>query len=59
VARLFTEAYLHQIPMHGFGLWSFSRGIARRNADYKAALTWADAPRRNDSEGMRSCAAAP
>jgi Fic family protein len=51
VARLFTEAYLHRIPVHGFGLWSVSRGLARRNVDYKAALTWADAPRRNDLEG--------
>jgi len=51
VARLFTEAYLQQIPVHGFGLWSISRGLARRNADYKAALTWADAPRRNDLDG--------
>jgi Fic family protein len=51
VARLFTEAYLHKIPVHGFGLWSISRGLARRNADYKSALTWADAPRRNDLDG--------
>ncbi len=54
VARLFTEAYLHRIPVHGFGLWSVSRGLARRNADYKAALTWADAPRRNDLDGRGS-----
>jgi Fic family protein len=51
VARLFTEAYLHLIPVHGFGLWSVSRGLARRNADYKSALTSADAPRRNDLDG--------
>jgi Fic family protein len=51
VARLFTEAYLHRIPVHGFGLWSVSRGLARRNSDYKSALTWADAPRRNDLDG--------
>ena len=51
VARLFTEAYFHRIPVHGFGLWSVSRGLARRNMDYKAALTWADAPRRNDLDG--------
>jgi Fic family protein len=51
VARLFTEAYLHKIPVHGFGLWSISRGLARRNAEYKTALTWADAPRRNDLDG--------
>lgn len=51
VARLFTEAYLHRIPVHGVGLWSVSRGLARRNSDYKSALTWADAPRRNDLDG--------
>lgn len=51
VARLFNEAYLHRIPVQGFGLWSVSRGLARRNADYKAALTWADAPRRNALDG--------
>ena len=51
VARLFTEAYFHRIPVLGYGLWSVSRGLARRNADYKAALTRADAPRRNDLDG--------
>ena len=51
VARLFTEAYLHRIPIHGFGLWSVSRGLARRNVDYKSALARADAPRRNDLDG--------
>ena len=51
VARLFTEAYFHQIPLHGFGLWSVSRGLARKNADYKSALARADAPRRNDLDG--------
>ena len=51
VARLFTEAYFHRIPVLGYGLWSASRGLARRNADYKAALTRADAPRRNDLDG--------
>lgn len=51
VARLFTEAYFHRIPVRGFGLWSVSRGLARRNVDYKAALAWADAPRRNDLDG--------
>jgi Fic family protein len=51
VARLFTEAYFHRIPVLGYGLWSASRGLARRNADYKAALTRADAPRSNDLDG--------
>jgi Fic family protein len=51
VARLFTEAYFQRIPVLGCGLWSVSRGLARRNADYKAALSQADAPRRNDLDG--------
>jgi Fic family protein len=51
VARLFTEAYFHRIPVHGFGLWSVSRGLARKNVDYKSALARADAPRRNDLDG--------
>ncbi len=51
VTRLFTEAYFHRIPVHGFGLWSVSRGLARRNVDYKSALARADAPRRNDLDG--------
>ena len=51
VARLFTEAYFHRVPVHGFGLWSVSRGLARRNIEYKSALARADAPRRNDLDG--------
>jgi Fic family protein len=51
VARLFTEAYFHRIPVYGFGLWSLSRGLARRNVDYKSALAGADALRRNDYDG--------
>ena len=51
VARLFTEAYFYRIPVHGFGLWSVSRGLARRNVDYKSALARADAPRRDDLDG--------
>ena len=51
VALLFTEACFHRILVHGFGLWSISRGLARRNVDYKSALARADAPRRNDLDG--------
>ncbi len=51
VARLFTEAYIIRIPVHGFGLWSVSRGLARGNADYKAALAEADNLMRNDIDG--------
>jgi Fic family protein len=51
VARLLTEAYFQRADVTGFGLWSVSRGLARRNNDYKAALSLADAPRRNDLDG--------
>ena len=54
VTRLFTEAYLLRMPVHGFGLWSVSRGLARKNAEYKAALAEADNPRRNDLDGRGS-----
>ena len=54
VARLFTEAYLQRVPVHGLGLWSVSRGLARRNADYKAALAEADNPRRHETDGRGS-----
>ncbi|WP_250479912.1 MULTISPECIES: Fic family protein [unclassified Caballeronia] len=33
------------------GLWSPMRGLARRQADYYAALAEADRPRRNDTDG--------
>jgi Fic family protein len=35
----------------GFGLWSVSRGFARENAEYKAALQGADIIRRNALDG--------
>ncbi|BCR06186.1 hypothetical protein DESUT3_32550 [Desulfuromonas versatilis] len=51
VARLFTDACFQQLPLPGYDLWNLSRGLARRRDDYMAALTWADAPRRNDYDG--------
>lgn len=51
VARLLTEAYFHRVPVAGFGLWSVSRGLARRDIEYKSALSSADASRRNDLDG--------
>jgi len=51
VTRLFTDAYLRQIPIDGYGLWTVSRGLARQRNDYISSLTWADAPRRNDYDG--------
>lgn len=51
VARLYTDACFRRLPLPGYGLWNVSRGLARRRDDYMAALTWADAPRRNDYDG--------
>ena len=51
VARRYTDACFRRIPLPGYGLWNVSRGLARRRDDYTAALTWADAPRRNDYDG--------
>ncbi len=51
VTRLYTDACFRRLPLHGYGLWNVSRGLARRRDDYMAALSWADAPRRNDYDG--------
>ncbi len=51
VARLFTDAYLRRAGVDGYGLWSVSRGLARRSADYKAMLAAADAPREGALDG--------
>ena len=50
VARLMSHALLLRLGV-GSGLWSVSRGLARRVEEYKAVLTFADAPRRNDLDG--------
>ena len=51
VARLFSDLYLHCVGLEGYGLWTLSRGLARAEADYKALLAVADAPRRGDYDG--------
>lgn len=51
VARLFTDAYFQKIGLDGHLLWTMSRGMARRRADYLAALAAADSPRRGDLDG--------
>ena len=51
VVRLFTDAYLQNIPVVGYGLWTISRGLSRQRDDYMSSLTWADARRRNDYDG--------
>lgn len=54
VTRLYTDACFQRLPLHGYGLWNVSRGLARRRDDYMAALSWGDAPRRNDLDGRGS-----
>lgn len=51
VGRLFTDALLRDIGVGACGVWCLSRGLAKRNADYKNALERADQPRRGDYDG--------
>jgi Fic family protein len=51
VARLFTQAWFGQSEIDGNGLWTLSRGLARRQRDYRAALAGADEKRLNDFDG--------
>ena len=51
VARLFTDAFFHRVGLSGYGLWNVSRGLARRNADYKRFLDAADFHREGDLDG--------
>jgi Fic family protein len=54
VVRLFTHAWLAKAGVDSDGLWTISRGLARRQADYQAALAKADEKRMNDYDG-RGC----
>lgn len=51
VTRLMTDAYLRRIGVGGHGLWTASRGLARRSAAYRDGLGAADAVRWNDYDG--------
>jgi Fic family protein len=51
VARLFTQAWFIKAGIDSDGLWTISRGLARRKADYQAALANADEKRVNDYDG--------
>ena len=50
VARLMSHAVLNEAMDTG-GLWSISRGLAKKHKDYKAHLASCDLPRRNDLDG--------
>lgn len=51
VARLFTQAWFVKAGVDGEGLWTISRGLARRRSDYQGALANADLKRVNDFDG--------
>lgn len=51
VVRLYSDACFLYEKLDSNGLWSISRGLARRNSDYKAKLANADLQRYNDYDG--------
>ena len=51
MARLFTHAWFAKAGVDSDGLWTISRGLARRKAQYQAALANADEKRMNDYDG--------
>jgi Fic family protein len=51
VARLYSQACFIRAGIDGFGLWTLSRGLARRRSAYFAALDAADQKRWNDLDG--------
>lgn len=57
VARLFTQCMLIRAGVDGRGLWSISRGLARKRGEYTSHLAAADAGRRNDYDGRGNLSA--
>jgi Fic family protein len=51
VVRLFSDACFMFENLDACGMWSISRGLARRNEEYKSFLAQADLPRYNDYDG--------
>lgn len=51
VTRLFSYAYMKKVSLESLGLWTISRGLARRSDDYKEYLAAADSSRRGDYDG--------
>lgn len=51
VVRLFSDAVFMREDLDAGGLWSISRGLARRNETYKAKLALADEKRLSDLDG--------
>lgn len=51
VSRLFTYAFLRKAGIDSHGLWTLSRGFARRAGDFKNMLAVADSSRQGDYDG--------
>ena len=51
VARLVSDAYAVRADLSSHGLWTVSRGLARKRDSYMGALETADNPRRFDADG--------
>lgn len=51
VIRLYSHACIVRAKVDGFGLWTLSRGLARRRQEYYGALSGADQKRWNDLDG--------
>lgn len=51
VVRLFSDACFIREQLDASGLWSISRGLARKNDEYKSRLANADMQRYNDYDG--------
>jgi Fic family protein len=51
VTRLVTQAWLNQLGLAANGLWTLSRGLARKVDHYKEALAAADNHRLSDYDG--------
>lgn len=51
VSRLFTYAFMRKIRLESLGLWTLSRGFARKMDDYINSLALADQPRAGAHDG--------
>jgi len=51
VARLFTDCYLIESEVEGYGLWTISRGFARHRERYVGYMAGADIIRQGDTDG--------
>lgn len=51
VSRLFSYAYMKKVKLESFGLWTLSRGFARKSDAYREFLAIADAGRKGDYDG--------